>query len=310
MSSILKRVSIRAQNTGRPPVAVELRPEGALAASVSSSGAPLFAFAPLPAGALTPGIEEVNLHRPDAVSAAIGSALDQVSPRTRAVTLILPDTVVRVFVLDFDSLPQKHAEALPILRFRLRKMVPFDAEVAGVSYQVLSETESECRVLTAIVPGPVLAEYEAAVSNAGYEPGAVLSSSLAALESLNSTEPLMATLLNSRTLTTAIVNGDDLLLYRTIDLPENPRQRIGEIQRGIAVAAAYFEDRLQESAQLLYYAGDVPIQEFAGWLDAPGLSVADLVPAPESGLVTGLSGASIAGVAGALGLLGSQAVAQ
>ena len=95
---------------------MELRPEGALAASVSASGSPLFAFAPLPAGALTPGIDEANLHRPDAVSAAIGSALDQVSPRTRAVTLILPDTVVRVFVLDFDSLPSRIAEAVPVAR--------------------------------------------------------------------------------------------------------------------------------------------------------------------------------------------------
>ena len=54
-------------------------------------------------------------------------------------TLIVPDTAVRVFVMDFDSLPAKAAEALPVLRIRLRKMVPFDVEKAGVSYQVLSQ---------------------------------------------------------------------------------------------------------------------------------------------------------------------------
>ncbi len=52
-------------------------------------------------------------------------------------TVVLPDSVVRVFVLDFDSLPSKAAEVFPVLRFRLRKMVPFDVEHAGVSYQVL-----------------------------------------------------------------------------------------------------------------------------------------------------------------------------
>ncbi len=83
------------------------------------------------------GIEEPNLRAPEAVAAAIRSALDEVSPRTRAVTLVLPDTLVRVFVLDFDSLPAKAAEAVPVVRFRLRKMVPFDVEHAGVSYQVL-----------------------------------------------------------------------------------------------------------------------------------------------------------------------------
>ena len=69
--------------------------------------------------------------------------------------------MVRVFVLDFDSLPAKPAEAYSVLRFRLRKMVPFDVEHAGVSYQVLSENRTECKVLAAVIPGPMLAEYEA-----------------------------------------------------------------------------------------------------------------------------------------------------
>src|SRR5208337_5082724 len=93
---------------------------------------PVYAFEPLPAGALTPGIGEQNLHAPEAVAAAIRNALGQVSPRTRAVTVVLPDTAARVFVLDFDSLPGRAAEALPVLRFRLRKMIPFDVEHAGL----------------------------------------------------------------------------------------------------------------------------------------------------------------------------------
>jgi len=43
------------------------------------------------------------------------------------------------------------------------------------------ENKHECKVLAAVLPGPVLAEYEAAVRAAGFEPGAVLPSSLAAL---------------------------------------------------------------------------------------------------------------------------------
>jgi type IV pilus assembly protein PilM len=78
--------------------------------------------------------------------------------------------------------PRKAAEIYPVLRFRLRKMVPFDVEHAGLSYQVLVENKDECKVLAAVLPGPVLAEYEAVVRAAGYEPGAVLPSGLAALE--------------------------------------------------------------------------------------------------------------------------------
>jgi len=94
------------------------------------------------------------------VANAIRSALGQTSPRSRAVTLVLPDTVVRVFVLDFDSLPSKADEAFSVMRFRLRKMVPFEVEHAGLSYQVLTENKTECKVLAAVIPGPILQEYE------------------------------------------------------------------------------------------------------------------------------------------------------
>ncbi len=285
MSLILKKNAMRSQSSGRPPAAVEIAPEGVLAASLTgSAAAAVYAFAALPPGALVPGIDAPNLRAPEAVTAAIRSAMGEVSPRTRAVTLVLPSTVVRVFVLDFDALPAKSADAIPVLRFRLRKMVPFDVEHAGVSYQVLSQDETGCRVLTAVLPGPILAEYEAAVRAAGYEPGAVLPSNLAALAALDAIGSMEAALtahLSAQALTTCIANGQDLLLYRTIDLPEDPRQRVGEIQRGIAVAAAYFEDRLGAHPRRLHYAGNYPASDFAAWLDDPEIEVIDLVSRPS-----------------------------
>jgi type IV pilus assembly protein PilM len=287
----------KTSTAGRPPAAVELSPEGVLAAALPG---PVYAFAPLHPGALLPGIGEPNIRSAEAVSDAIRSALSQVSPRSRAVTLILPDTVVRVFMLDFDTLPARPAEAISVLRFRLRKMVPFDVEHAGVSYQVLSQQKNEWKVLTAVLPGPILAEYEAAVRAAGYDPGAVLPSSLAALEAIDSMEAVLAANLSPLALTTSIANGSDLLLHRTLDLPENPALRLSEIQRGIAVAAAYFEDKLQAPARTLHYAGCYDTPEFASWIDTPGLTVVDLAPRPETGAMTALGHKNIAGAAGAL----------
>jgi len=290
---------------GRPPTAVEIAPEGVLAARRSAGKSEpdhghIYAFAALPAGALVPSIEEPNLRAPEDVVSAIRSALDQVSPRTRAITLVLPDTLIRVFVLDFDSLPPKPAEAVPVVRFRLRKMVPFDVEHAGVSYQVLDRNESECKVLAAIIPGPILAEYEAAVRDAGYEPGAVLPSSLAALQAVDSMEAILATNLGTHAITTSIANGSDLLLYRTLDLPLDPRRRMGEIQRDIAVAAAYFEDKLGSRPRRLLYAGIQSPDEFAASIGDPSLSVEEWVARPIEGALTAMPQTSFAGVAGAL----------
>jgi type IV pilus assembly protein PilM len=305
MSSIFKKNLVEAKTSGRPSAAVEIAPEGVLAAARSGGKSQAgrgqaYAFVPLPAGALVPGIEEPNLRLTDPVTNAIRSALAEVSPRSRAVTLVLPDTLVRVFVLDFDSLPAKAAEAVPVVRFRLRKMVPFDVENAGVGYQVLAENETECKVLASIVPGPILAEYEAAVRAAGYEPGAVLPSSLAALEAIDSMEAILAANLSTHAITTTIANGHDLLLYRTLDLSSEPRQRGIEIQRAIAVAAAYFEDKLGMRARRIYYAGIEDPEDFAGVIGDPELSVVEWTPRPHEGAMTTLPQTSFAGVAGAL----------
>jgi type IV pilus assembly protein PilM len=291
----------------RPPVAVELSPQGVLAAGLPGPGQlPVYAFEPLPAGAIVPGIGEQNLRAPEVVANAIRAALGQVSPRTRSVTLVLPDTVVRVFVLDFDALPAKAVEAIPVLRFRLRKMVPFEVEHAGVSYQVLVENKNECKVLAAVLPGPVLAEYEAAVREAGYEPGAVLPTSLAALGVIDSPEPVLAANLSAVALTTTITAGGDLLLYRTLDLPEEPGLRLQEVQRGVSVAAAYYEDKLGARPRLLYYAGigaggNSAAEDFARWINDPEMTIVDLAPRPETGAATPLGNlVTLAGVTGAL----------
>jgi type IV pilus assembly protein PilM len=306
LTSILDKAKIATQPGGRPPAAVELSPEGVLAAALPAPGQPaVYAYEPLPQGMLVPNIGEPNLRAPEVITAAIRNALGQVSPRTRSVTVILPDTLVRVFVLDFDSLPSKATEAMPVLRFRLRKMVPFDVEHAGLSYQVLSETRSELKVLAAVIPGPILTEYEPAVRAAGYEPGSVLSSSLAALESIDSMESVLGVNLSSLALTTSIINGQNLLLYRTLDLPADPALRLQEVRRGVAVASAYFEDKLGARPSKLHLsttreacAGGT--QEFAAWLDDPELAVVDLFPLPDTGAVSALGSSSVAGVAGAL----------
>ena len=295
------RTKTGSQQSGRPPAAVELSPIGVLAAALPGKGEPpVYAFEPLPAGALVPGIGEPNLRAHEAVAGAIRTTLGNVEPRTRAVTLVVPDTTVRVFVLDFDSLPTHAGEVVPVLRFRLRKMVPFDVEHAGVSYQILSENKTECRVLVAVLPGPILAEYESAVRDAGYEPGAVLPSSLAALAALDTQQPVLAACLNGASLTTSIALGQNLLLYRTLDLPTDPDSRLSEVQRDIAIAAAYFEDKLATRPRSLHYAGSGTADDFARWINDPEMSVVELSPRPDTGATTAWGNLSLAGIAGAL----------
>jgi type IV pilus assembly protein PilM len=264
------------------------------------SESPVFAFQPLREGAIVPGISEPNMRDQQAVTSALRSALGSVSPRTRSVTVIVPDTAVRVFVLDFDAFPSRAAEVEPVLRFRLRKMVPFDVEHAGLSYQILTESSTEYRVLVAILPNSVLEEYESVVHAAGYEPGAVMPSTLAALAALDSTEPVLAACLSRTAITTSITRGDDLLLYRTLDLPDDPAGRLVEVQRSVAVAAAYYEDKVTYLPRELYFAGNGEAAEFEHWFGPSELKIVDLAPRSITGATTRMGDLSTAGLTGAL----------
>lgn len=289
---------------GRPAAACEISAEGVVAASITAGQLPVYAAESLPPLSLAPSLNEGNITRADAVSATLRSTLNRVQPKTKAVTVVVPDVAVRVFILDFDTFPARAEEALAVLKIRLRKSVHFEVETAGISYQVLSmgsESQgTQWRVLTAVMPGQVLAEYEAIVRAAGYEPGAVLPSTLAVLAAVDSQEALMVAHLSAKALTTSIVSGDDILLYRMLELPEDAESRKAEVQRAVAVASAFYEDRLQARPHRLFHSGSLSAEEFAELVDDPALSVADTVAKPGLGLSSAVGRHSIAGVTGAL----------
>lgn len=306
----------------RPALACEISPYGVFAARRGNAGNLSSQFVPIPAGALQPGLEAPNLLERAPLAAAMRTALGAVTERkarqlaaNRALTLIVPDGTVRVLLLDFDSLPSKRGEALAILRFRLRRLVPFDVENAAVSWQVMSTGPEGVRVLVLVMPRPVLAEYEGLVREAGYLPGVVLPSTVAAAP-LVGLDPALVVNRNGSTLTTAILRGPELLLHRTLDfrddvpadapprLPPSMEARSSEeaedIRQSVSVALAYFEDTLKATPSELFYIGPGNAKDFESLLGEPVITVRNLA-ADSQDLPSPIAARSlIAPVAGAL----------
>ena len=211
----------------RPRVACEIMPKGVVAARSADAATPLAAVAKvaLVEGAVAPGLKPGNIVDRVAVTAAIRAALEQIGGRSHAhdanLTLVIPDSAVRVLLLDFEALPSRDSEALPLVRFRLKKLLPFDSDEAIVTYQIMSTSKGVVRVLAVAIPRDVLSEYEMAVREAGFEPGCVLPSTLACLAAVNDAEPTLLVNANSLGVTAAIVRGGVLLLHRSVDLQEH-----------------------------------------------------------------------------------------
>ena len=241
----------------RPRIAVELRPEGVYAA-MSHDAAGLLAEvgrAELRPGALVPSLRAGNVVDRVAVIGALRQALGSLpAGKGRDVTVIVPDSAVRVLLLDFDTLPSDVEEALPVVRFRLTKLLPFHPELAQVSYQVMSQHSRMLQVLAVAVPTEVLDEYEGVVREAGFEPGAVLPSTLAVAAALDDAGPTASLLVNGSefAVTTAIVRRGELLLHRTLelksDLMGDAAEAAGVEPATVAVAAQF--DPISAAAQM------------------------------------------------------------
>ena len=287
----------------RPRLACEITPEGVIAARLQNDGQAVMSFAPLPAGALKPGLGADNLVDRGAVEMAVRKALDDVSAREKQLTLVVPDPAVRVLMLDFDTLPSKKQEALPIVRFRLRKLMPFEVEDAAVSYQVMRQGADQAHLLVTVMPGSLRNEYEGAVRTAGYEPGVLLPSTLASLAALTTNDAALVVNRNGSSLTTAIAAGNELLLHRTQELAADEDLLKQDLTQCVLVARAYFEDTLQTSPGVLYCAGPGGAEEFERALDGEaeeGLRLRDLVPGPSTGIMGTMPRGLAAGVTGAL----------
>jgi type IV pilus assembly protein PilM len=238
-------------------LAIEIAPERVAAARWSRTGSlDGYAVEMLPVGALVPSAVEANIVNAAAVKAAVANVCDRLRSRDEDVAMILPDTVIRVFVQHFEDFPRSAAEAVPMLRWKLKKSVPFEADETLISFMRQAPREAGLDVVTALARLRIIREYESLVEGIGLHPGVVMSSSLAAISLLEDEKPTLLARVSGSALTTAIVRRGVLCGYRCTELPAHganltPQMLLEEI----FPVAAYYQDTWQETIQSVRVAG-------------------------------------------------------
>ena len=233
------------------------------------------AFEAVPPGAVAPSPVELNLTDAGAVGNALDRALARVGGHGTEFALIIPDEVVRVFLLQFESFPRNAAEAVPLLRFRLRKSVPFDTEESIVSYfpQPLgppSAPPGSIHVLAGIARQKIIRQYEELLETRQRRVGIVLGSTLAALPLVDDSRPALLARLAGNTLTSVIVRSGVLAVYRcsALHVPAEaivPKDLLDEVFPSVA----YFQDTWGEPVAEVRLAGfGSRTEEFRGPLEA------------------------------------------
>ncbi len=212
-------------------------------------------FEPFPPGTLRASPIEDNVLRPDTVATLIAKAAPPNGSKRRSAAILLPDATVRVSVLDFDSFPDVAEEQISLVRFRVKKTIPFDVESASVSYfmQPGANRQGKKEVVAATVSLEVLARYEALFRAAGFQPGDVTVSALAALNLYRGGEGVdVLAKLAGTSLTVMAVASGRLKLFRSLALEEGNED---EIMSVLHPTFAYAEDELGSPARRLILCG-------------------------------------------------------
>jgi type IV pilus assembly protein PilM len=243
--------------TPHPPLAFEISQDRVAGARFTRAGSlEKYAVDDLPKGAIVPSAVEANLSNAAPVNEAVRRICKELEAEDEDAALLLPDPVIRVFVQHFDEFPRSQQEAIPMLRWKLKKSVPFEVDETLLSYMKQAPPEEGVDVVTAIARLRIVKEYEALLENAALRPGVVLSSTLAAVSLLDDQKPTLLARVSGTSLTTAIVRTGVLAGYRCTELPVHvesltPHMLLEEVYP----LAAYYQDTWREGIQSVKVAG-------------------------------------------------------
>ncbi len=216
-------------------------------------------------------------------------------PEVRLAVLVLPDYCARVSVLDFDSFPPLPEEQLSLVRFRMKRIVPFDIEDAVVACypQPRKSGAKGLDVVTVAISREIASQYTVPFRTAGFQCGVITMSGLAAL-SLDDANPETAphwlqVKLAGRALTVCLVDQGALRMFRCVELDH---ATVDEMVEVLAPTLAYAEDELggrparlrlcgfggrDQDADALGAALDLPVERVNSPLGTPLASNAGLL---------------------------------
>ncbi len=274
--------------------------EAGIAVAYTEKG-PAVEFHPLPPGALRVSPIDDNILAPDVLAELVKTIAPPVPGRkNRDAAVLLPDYAVRLSILDFDSFPRDAKEQSTLVKFRLKKSVPFDIEAAVVGFISQPAEGKKTEVIAAVAPLETLARYEAPFRAAGLTPGFVTASSLCFLQLLDGPGLTVTAKLSGRFLTVLVTLGGHLKLVRCLET----QPELSGLAADLYPTFVFIEDQLGRKADRLSLCGfgpkvDEASQRFEAELAVPVRAMESPFGAPGEfnagllGYLTQLEGAAV-----------------
>jgi type IV pilus assembly protein PilM len=216
-------------------------------------------FEPLEPGILSVSPLRDNVLNSEVLAAKVRAIVGASPRKKREAAIILPDYCARVAVLEFDAFPKDPAEQQSLVRFRLKRTLPFDIDGAAVSFfpQVAS-TGKGFEVVVVAAALEIVARYEAPFRAAGLHPGFVTTSSLAAADLDRGAGVHLMAKLSGRAITITALRDGVIKLVRCVEVPEITYDDVTSV---LFPTVAFVEDEEGVRPERISVCGFEPIGE-------------------------------------------------
>jgi type IV pilus assembly protein PilM len=130
--------------------------------------------AQFPENTIRVSLKDPNVLEPDLFVDRVKAAHNLILSRSGKVSVSLPDSVGRLLLLDMEARFKSRAEALDLIRWKLKKCIPFDLADTHLDYQKLAVRENgEMSLLVALISKTVVTQYEELLVKAGMLPSRI-----------------------------------------------------------------------------------------------------------------------------------------
>ena len=127
-----------------------------------------------PPGTMRISLREENVADPSSFVAKVREAHVRLLTRISRISVSLPDSAGRVVLLDLETRFKGKEEGSDIIRWKLKKNLPFEMNEMHLDYQVIQERETgEVSTLVSLISRQTVNQYENLLAEAGLQPNRI-----------------------------------------------------------------------------------------------------------------------------------------
>jgi Tfp pilus assembly PilM family ATPase len=195
--------------------------------------------------------------------------------KTNKISLAIPDSCAKVAIHHFDSLPGKEKDKIQLLKWKLKKTLPFNVDDSHLSYLEQRTGDGKHTVVTVSIHKEVLAQYEGLFAALGIHVGYVTLASFAAFELLarSDSAALQQSVLYMRVrpahISSLIVQQGAVVFFRHVDyevgdpsaVEHGPTEKVSfpvtDLYDEVHPCLMYYQDKLGASGVEKIYLSDI-----------------------------------------------------